>query len=59
MIFRRRNKEVRRTDGQADPRRTVETENNQGDAENCTDGKLNYCKENYIRNCTARVTVAS
>ena len=27
-MFRRKNEEVRRTDGQADPRRTVETENN-------------------------------
>ena len=60
-MFRRRNKEVRRTNGQADPRRTAETEKNKRDAENCTDRwkvKL-YCKEDYIRNCTARVTVAS
>ena len=38
-MFRRKNEEVRRTDGQADPRRTVETANNKRDAENCADGK--------------------
>ena len=38
-MFRKRNEEVRRTDGQADPKRTAETENNKRDAENCTDAK--------------------
>ena len=37
-MFRRMNEEARRTDGQADPERTAETENNKRDTENCNDG---------------------